>query len=210
ELVGPRRRLCVRARDRRSRGDRDHRGGLRARSDRSRPRREGGRGCAAGSLRRRRGRSSAGRRRPLARRRRGESARGRRLPADGACRALFELQLHVPAERPDARPRAQYGGSRAENAKNYEAGTKLDLAGGRMALSAAVFRLDRNNVKNTDPADPSRLVLTGQQRTDGAQLSAAGNLSKRWKLTGGYAKPRAAIVENTAAPTARRAGGARA
>jgi catecholate siderophore receptor len=94
-----------------------------------------------------------------------------------------------------------------ENAKNYEAGAKLDLLGRRLALSAAVFRLDRNNVKNTDPADPSRLILTGEQRTDGVQVSAAGNLSKRWKVTGGYANLRAAIVKDTAsAPAGRRVG----
>jgi catecholate siderophore receptor len=94
-----------------------------------------------------------------------------------------------------------------ENARNYEAGTKIDLASGRLTWSAAVFRLDRNNVKNTDPTDPSRLVLTGQQRTDGVQTSVAGSLSKRWRITGGYANLRAAIVKDTAsAPAGRRVG----
>ena len=94
-----------------------------------------------------------------------------------------------------------------ENARNYEVGAKLDLLGRRLALSAAVFRLDRNNVKNTDPSDPTRLVLTGQQRTEGLQVSAAGNVSPRWKLIGGYANMSARITQDTAsAPAGRRVG----
>jgi catecholate siderophore receptor len=94
-----------------------------------------------------------------------------------------------------------------ENAKNYEVGAKLDLFGRRLALSAAVFRLDRNNVKNIDPTDPTRLVLTGQQRTEGIQLSAAGNLSSRWKVTAGYANQDARVTADTAAaPAGRRVG----
>jgi catecholate siderophore receptor len=94
-----------------------------------------------------------------------------------------------------------------ESAKNYEIGTKLDLAGGRLSLAAAIFRLDRDNVKNTDPNDPTRLVLTGQQRTDGVVLSAAGNLAARWKITGGYANSTARVTRDTAtAPAGRRVG----
>ena len=92
----------------------------------------------------------------------------------------------------------------SENAKNYEVGAKLDLLDRRLAVSAAVFRLDRNNVKNTDPTDPARLVLTGQQRTDGVSVSAAGNLAARWKVYGGWAHLNARIVADTAAAPAGR------
>ena len=91
-----------------------------------------------------------------------------------------------------------------ENAKNYEVGTKLDLLDRRLSVSAAIFRLDRNNVKNTDPADPTRLVLTGQQRTDGVSVSAAGSLSPRWTLYGGYANLNARVTADTAAAPAGR------
>ena len=100
-----------------------------------------------------------------------------------------------------ARNTAQLG---PENAKNYEAGAKLDLLGGRFGAAAAVFRLDRNNVKSTDPLDPSRLVLTGQQRTAGIQVSLSGSLTDRWKLTGGYANLRARITRDTASAPAGR------
>ena len=94
-----------------------------------------------------------------------------------------------------------------ENAKNYEVGTKLDLLGKRLNMSVAVFRLDRNHVKNTVPINPQLLVLTGQQRTDGVSISAAGSLAARWKINAGYAYLDARIVRDTAsAPAGRRVG----
>jgi catecholate siderophore receptor len=94
-----------------------------------------------------------------------------------------------------------------EDAKNYETGAKLDLLGRRLSVSAAIFRLDRNNVKNTDPNDPARLVLTGQQRTEGVVMSAAGNVTSRWKISGGYAGLSARVTQDTAAaPAGRRVG----
>jgi catecholate siderophore receptor len=94
-----------------------------------------------------------------------------------------------------------------ENARNYETGIKLDLLEKRLNVSAAIFRLDRNNVKNTDPRDPQLLVLTGQQRTDGVSIGMAGGITRRWRITAGYAYFDARIVKNTAsAPTGRKVG----
>ncbi len=96
---------------------------------------------------------------------------------------------------------------RPENAKNYEAGAKVNMRGGRLTLAAALFRLDRNNVKTVDPVDPTRLVLTGQQRTDGLTLSVSGRINSRWELTGGYASLDARITKTTsAAPAGRHPG----
>ena len=90
---------------------------------------------------------------------------------------------------------------------DYEAGAKLDLLGRRLTVSTALFRLDRNNVKNIDPNDPTRLLLTGQQRTEGFLVSAAGNLDRRWKISGGYASFFARVTQDTAsAPSGRRVG----
>ncbi len=96
---------------------------------------------------------------------------------------------------------------RPENARNYELGAKLQVLGTRLTLTTALFRLDRNNVKSVDPADPTRLVLTGQQRTDGFTASASGRINSRWELSGGYADLDARIVKTTsAAPAGRRPG----
>lgn len=74
-------------------------------------------------------------------------------------------------------------------------------------IAAAVFRLQRANVKSTDPNDPTRLVQTGGQQTGGVVLSAAGNLTRRWKVHAGYASLDARIIrDTTAAPAGRRVG----
>lgn len=94
-----------------------------------------------------------------------------------------------------------------ENAKNYEVGAKADVLHRRLTLTAALFRLDRSNMKNVDPNDPTRLVLTGQQRTDGLTVTAAGRLGSRFELYGGYAEFDARITRTTtAAPAGRQPG----
>ena len=62
-------------------------------------------------------------------------------------------------------------------------------------------------MKNVDPNDPTRLVLTGQQRTDGLTVTAAGRLGSRFELYGGYAEFDARITRTTtAAPAGRQPG----
>jgi catecholate siderophore receptor len=94
-----------------------------------------------------------------------------------------------------------------EDARNYEVGAKLDLFDKRLNVSAAAFRLDRNHVKNTAPDDPTRLVLTGQQRTEGVTLSAAGNITRNWKLYGGFSRLDGRIISATTTAPAGRAVG---
>jgi catecholate siderophore receptor len=93
---------------------------------------------------------------------------------------------------------------RPENAKNYEVGAKLNVLASRLTLATALFRLDRNNVKSVDPADPTRLVLTGQQRADGITFSASGRITSRWEVSGGYADLDARITRTTSAAAAGR------
>ncbi len=76
---------------------------------------------------------------------------------------------------------------RPETAENYEGGAKAEWLRGRLSSTLAVFRLDRNHIKTTDPVDPTRLVLVGRQRTDGAEVSLAGSLRTRWSIYGGWA-----------------------
>ena len=94
-----------------------------------------------------------------------------------------------------------------ENAKNYEVGVKLEALNGRLGVSTAVFRLDRDDVKNTDPNDPTRVVLTGQQRATGALITLNGSLTARWRVYGGYATMNARVTsDTTAAPAGRTVG----
>ncbi len=73
-----------------------------------------------------------------------------------------------------------------EEFTNYEAGLKWDLRPD-LALTAAVYRLDRNNVVITDPTDPTKSLLVDGQRAKGVELGLVGRLTKNWSVAGGYA-----------------------
>src|SRR5262249_8773597 len=89
-----------------------------------------------------------------------------------------------------------------EKFNNYEAGVKWDV-NRFLALTTAVFRLDRTNTRATDPNDPTRIVQTGSQRTNGFEFGLSGSVTHNWRIAGGYAYQDAFI---TSATTAARAG----
>ena len=69
---------------------------------------------------------------------------------------------------------------------NYEVGAKWD-ARPDLALTAALYRLDRTNVAVPDPADATRSILVAGQRATGLELSAAGNVTRAWNVVAAYA-----------------------
>jgi catecholate siderophore receptor len=73
-----------------------------------------------------------------------------------------------------------------EEFTNYEVGVKWDVRPD-LALTAAVYRLDRSNVVVADPADSAKSLLVDGQRATGVELGFAGRLTKNWSLAGGYA-----------------------
>jgi catecholate siderophore receptor len=62
----------------------------------------------------------------------------------------------------------------------------------------AVYDLDRNNIKTPNPANPSQLILAGEQRTLGASLSFQGSVTERWMVYGGYAYQDAVVTKSNA------------
>lgn len=89
-----------------------------------------------------------------------------------------------------------------EKFNNYEAGVKWDV-NRFLALTTAVFRLDRTNTRSIDPNDPTRIVQTGSQRTNGFEFGLSGSVTRDWKIAGGYAYQHAFV---TSATTTARAG----
>jgi catecholate siderophore receptor len=74
-----------------------------------------------------------------------------------------------------------------EKSVSYEVGTKWDLLQNQLTLAAAGFITDKLNARTEDPANAADfVVLEGRQRVQGFELSAAGSLSERWKVFGGY------------------------
>lgn len=78
-------------------------------------------------------------------------------------------------------------GAEPEITQNKEIGVKLDLLDKQLSVTAALFNLERTNIKNTDPANPARQINVGTQRTNGFELTANGRLPGRWDVSAGYA-----------------------
>ena len=83
-----------------------------------------------------------------------------------------------------------------EKFSNYEVGTKWD-AHRDLSLTMAAYRLDRTNTRATDPNDPTRIVQTGSQRTNGYELGANGHVAGAWNVAGGYAWQDAFVTSAT-------------
>ncbi len=66
-----------------------------------------------------------------------------------------------------------------EKFKNYELGAKWDVHP-HLALTAALFRLERDKVVVLDPSDPAgaRTILGKGQRTEGLELGVSGHLTR--------------------------------
>ncbi len=73
-----------------------------------------------------------------------------------------------------------------EEFENLEIGAKWDIHPG-IALTAALFQLDRTNVVIPDPNDPTVSILVDGQRTKGIEFGASGQISEAWSIQGGYA-----------------------
>jgi len=73
-----------------------------------------------------------------------------------------------------------------EKFNNHEVGVKWDVRP-RLSLTTAVFRLNRQNTRSTDPNDPTRIIQTGSTRTNGFELGLNGSLTRAWSIAGGYA-----------------------
>ena len=88
-----------------------------------------------------------------------------------------------------------------EKFQNYEVGAKWDLAR-NLAVTAAGYRLDRTNTRSNDPNDPTLIVQTGSQRTNGFEFGLYGQVTTRWQIAGGYAAQDAFVTSATASARA--------
>lgn len=90
-----------------------------------------------------------------------------------------------------------------ERFDNYEAGAKWEIFDGLLA-TAALYQLDRTNTRATDPTDPTRIVLTGAQRSRGIELGLERSITSRWLVSAGYSLQKAEISKTTTAAPAGR------
>ena len=74
---------------------------------------------------------------------------------------------------------------RPEGFTNYEVGVKYDITPD-LAVTAAIFRLDRTNVAVADPNNAARSILIDGTRTRGFELGVRGRITDRWSVLGGW------------------------
>lgn len=88
-----------------------------------------------------------------------------------------------------------------ERFTNYELGAKWDVAG-RLAITTAIYRLDRTNTRAPAPNLPGVTVQTGSQHTRGYEVGVSGSVTSDWEIAGGYASQSAFITSTTTAAAA--------
>jgi catecholate siderophore receptor len=86
--------------------------------------------------------------------------------------------------------------AKPEQFQNYELGAKWDVRP-NILVTTAIYRLDRTNTRSTDPNDPTRIIQTGSQRTNGYEVGANGHVAPQWQIAGGYAYQNAFITSAT-------------
>lgn len=84
-----------------------------------------------------------------------------------------------------------------EEFENIEVGVKWDLRPD-LALTAAIYQLDRTNTTAPDPA-AGTTVLTGAQRSEGVEVGLSGAVTDRWSIVASYAYQEAEITRTTSA-----------
>lgn len=85
-----------------------------------------------------------------------------------------------------------------EKFTNFEVGAKWDVRP-RLALTTALYRQNRTNTRATDPQNPTAIIQTGSQRTNGFELGLNGSITRSWRIVGGYAHQNAFISSATTA-----------
>jgi catecholate siderophore receptor len=69
----------------------------------------------------------------------------------------------------------------------WEAGAKLSLLKGRLGVNGAIFHVDKDNAKQTDPVSGEISSQSSQkQRLQGVEIGVTGQLTKMWTINAGY------------------------
>ncbi len=90
--------------------------------------------------------------------------------------------------------------------KQVETGIKQSLGNGRGEWTAALFRIDKDDIITRDPSNPALSVQGGSQHSQGIELSAALTPWKNWRFEGNYSLLRARYDELLEAGGADRSG----
>lgn len=96
-----------------------------------------------------------------------------------------------------------------EQTTSQEIGSKIDVLDGLATAAVSLFRLERTNIKSTDPAT-NQFVPIGVQTTHGLELSFSGDLSQGWQIWSGFAYLDSRITSSVAVDSGQPVQGKRA
>lgn len=71
-----------------------------------------------------------------------------------------------------------------EKNRSYEVGGKWDLFAGKLSLSSALFQVEKSNARSQ--VETGVYTLDGKVRVNGFAASAAGRITPKWDVMGGY------------------------
>jgi catecholate siderophore receptor len=83
-----------------------------------------------------------------------------------------------------------------EQTFSIEAGAKVDVLDNRLSLTAAIFRIEKTNLRITDPTDNTVSRLDGLARVDGIELGAVGKVTDKWNVFAGYSHLQSRILKD--------------
>ena len=84
-----------------------------------------------------------------------------------------------------------------EESRTIELGAKWEFFQRRLMLTTAIFWTDKYNARTEDPTDPTDVVvLNGEQRVYGVEFTAAGRITDKWQVFGGYTWMHSEITES--------------
>jgi len=84
-----------------------------------------------------------------------------------------------------------------QESRTAEIGTKWELVGNRLLLSAALYRTDISNEIVRDPVDLLYYQI-GEKRVQGIELSAIGQINENWSISAGYTTMDTKVIEGVA------------
>ena len=70
--------------------------------------------------------------------------------------------------------------------RQFEVGSKFDFWAGRGNATVAAYRVERENLAITDPANSQNTLPVGAQSTRGIELAAGLRLSPQWRVQGNF------------------------
>jgi catecholate siderophore receptor len=79
-----------------------------------------------------------------------------------------------------------------EESRSYELGAKWDFMNGNLSLTSALFQVEKTHARSQ--VAPGVFNLTGDVHVNGFELGAAGRITPRWQIMGGYTWLDAEIV----------------